>query len=115
MKNLKPHLTLLLVFLAFNISTAQITTKIYPKRGVVVTKIHKPKIIVHKNKNLYWADGIWYKRNQGKYIVVNAPAGIAIKRLPRGHKVVRINGRKYYKYRGIVYKKQRRNYVVVTV
>jgi len=115
MKNLKLYLIVLLAFFAFNSISAQVVVKIYPKRGAVVTKIYKPKTIIHKNTNLYWSDGVWYKRNRGKYTVIKAPNGVAIKSLPRGYRVVRINGRKYYKYRGVVYKKHRRNYVVVTV
>ncbi len=107
-------ITLVAIF-TFNISSAQVTLKVYPKRGAVVTKIHKSNVFVHKKVNYYYADGIWYNRTRGKYLVVGAPKGVAIKRLPRGHKVVKINGRKYYKYRGVVYKKHRRNYVVVAV
>jgi len=90
MKNLKILLVTLITVFAFNISSAQVRVKIYPKRGAVVTKIHKPKVVVHKKVNYYHTDGVWYNR-------------------------MRIKGRKYYKYRGVVYKKQRRNYVVVTV
>ena len=115
MKNLKVLLTILAVAFTFNISSAQVTLKIYPKRGAVVTKINKPRVVVHKKVNYYHADGVWYNRVRGKYVVVGAPVGVTVKRLPRGYKVVKIRGRKYYKYRGVVYKKHRRNYVVVTV
>lgn len=115
MKNLKIQLIVLLAFFPMNISSAQVAIKVYPKRGAVVTKIHKPKVVVHKNVNFYWSDGVWYNRSRGKYVVVHAPIGVKVKKLPRGHKVIKIKGRKYYKYRGVVYKKHRRNYVVVTV
>jgi len=115
MKNLKHLLLTLVAVLTFNIASAQVTLKVYPKRGAVVTKIHKPKVVVHKKVNYYYADGVWYHKARGKYVVVNAPMGMTVKRLPRGYKVVKIKGRKYYKYRGVVYKKHRRNYVVVTV
>jgi len=115
MKNLKFLLLVLVAVFTFNLSSAQVTLKIYPKRGAVVTKIHKPKVIIHKKVNYYHSDGVWYHRTRGKYVVVNAPIGVKVKRLPRGYKVVKIRGRKYYKYRGVVYKKHRRNYVVVTV
>ncbi|MEX0314394.1 MAG: DUF6515 family protein [Allomuricauda sp.] len=38
-----------------------------------------------------------------------------VRRLPNARKVVVVNGRKLYKYRGIWYKKTGRHYVVVTV
>lgn len=115
MKNLKILFITLIAIFAFNVSSAQVTLKIYPKRGALVTKINKPNVIVHKKVNYYHADGVWYNRVRGKYVVVSAPVGVTIKRLPRGYKVFKIKGRKYYKYRGVVYKKHRRNYVVVTV
>ena len=115
MKTSRIILIMLIAFLTFNMGYAQVALKIYPKRGAVVTKIHKPKVIIHKKVNYYYADGVWYNRKSGKYLVVGAPNGVVIKRLPKGFKVIKINGRKYYKYRGVVYKKHRRNYVVVTV
>jgi hypothetical protein len=107
-------ITLVAIF-TINMSSAQVTLKVYPTKGVVVAKIHNSKVIVHKKVNYYYADGVWYNGTRGKYLVVGAPKGVTIKRLPRGYKVVRVNGRKYYKYRGVLYKKHRRNYVVVTV
>lgn len=115
MKNPRVLLIVLIALFSFTTTNAQVTLKIYPKRGAVVTKIHKPKVVVHKQVNYYYADGVWYNRNRGKYVVAKAPVGITVKRLPRGYRTVRIKGRKYYKYRGVVYKKQRRKFVVVTV
>ncbi len=115
MKHLKIFLITTIAFLTFNISSAQVTLKIYPKKGVVVTKLSKPKIVVHKKVNYYCADGVWYNKVKGRYVVVGVPLGVSLKRLPRGYKVVKIQGKTYYKYRGVIYKKYRRNYVVVTV
>ncbi len=115
MKILRIFLITLIAFFTFKMGSAQIALKFYPKKGAVVTKSHKPNVIVYKKANYYCSDGVWYNRTRGKYLVVGAPNGLSIRSLPPGYKVVKINGRKYYKYRGVVYKKHRRNYVVVTV
>ena len=89
--------------------------KVYPKHGTVVTTIHKPKVIIHKNARFHFANGVWYKAQGRKYVVCAAPLGIKVRHLPRGNKVVHINGRKLYKYKGVWYKKKGRGFVVVTV
>lgn len=116
MKNLK------LIFLTMALMGGILTTvaqrtvvHVYPKHGTVVTKINTPKVFVHKRTNFYFADGVWYKARGRKYVVVGAPVGIKVRTLPRGNKVVVVNGRKLYKYRGVWYKRSGRNYVVVNV
>ncbi len=89
--------------------------RVYPKHGTVVTTINRPKIIVHKRTNYYFADGVWYRARGRKYVVCAAPVGIKVRALPRGNKVVVVNGRKLYKHKGIWYKKSGRHFVVVTV
>ena len=89
--------------------------RVYPKHGTVVRTIHKPKVIVHKKTNFYFANGVWYKARGKRYVVCSAPVGVRVRTLPRGHRVVWRNGRKLYNYKGIWYKKSGRNFVVVTV
>ena len=89
--------------------------RVYPKHGTVVATIKKPRLVVHKKTNFYFADGVWYKARGRKYVVCAAPLGIKVRHLPRGNKIVHINGRKLYKYKGVWYKKSGRHYVVVTV
>ncbi|SNZ00548.1 hypothetical protein SAMN06265377_2372 [Flagellimonas pacifica] len=116
MKNLKRVLFTIAFLGTILASNAQRTVvKVYPKHGTVVTKITKPKIVIHKKTNFYFADGIWYKARGKKYVVCAAPTGIKVRELPRTRRVVVVNGRKLYKYRGVWYKKRGRNYVVVTV
>jgi len=94
---------------------AQKVIKVYPKHGLVVTKIHKPTVVLHKGSSFHYADGVWYKTRGKKYVVCAAPKGVAIKRLPKGYRVVRYKGRKLYKYKGVWYKKNKKAFVVVTV
>ncbi len=89
--------------------------KVYPRYGTVVTTLNKPKIYVHGGVSYHLAGGIWYKARGNRYVVCAAPAGIKIRTLPRGHRVVFVRGKRYYKYRGVLYAKRGRNYRVVYV
>ncbi|MFS4456742.1 DUF6515 family protein [Maribacter sp. 2304DJ31-5] len=116
MRDLKIVLAVLVLMGALFSGNAQRkVVKTYPKHGTLVTTVHKPKIVVYKNNNYYYANGIWYRPKGKKYVVCAAPIGIQIRKLPRGNKVVVINGRKLYKYKGIWYKKKGRGYIVVNV
>jgi len=116
MKNLKTVLFTILLLGAMLASNAQRkVVRVYPKHGTVVTTVIKPRVVVHKKTNFYFADGVWYKTKGKRYVVVNAPVGVKVRRLPRARKVVIIKGRKFYKYRGIWYKKIAGGYTVVTV
>lgn len=114
MKTWKHVIFCLLLIGGFSLVEAQRTTvRVYPKRGTVVTTVSKPKVIIHRNTNYYFADGVWYTRLGTKYKVVKAPTGVKIRRLPRARKVVIVNNQKRYRYRGVWYKKSGRFFVVV--
>lgn len=116
MKNLKLiFLTMALIGGMLTAAAQRTVVRVYPKHGTVVTTINRPKVFVHKRTNFYFANGVWYKARGRKYVVVGAPVGIKVRQLPRGNKVVVVNGRKLYKYKGVWYKKSGRNYVVVNV
>ncbi len=115
MKALKTILITMALLGTMVASAQKAVVRIYPKHGTVVTTIKKPKVVIHKKTNFYFADGIWYKARGKRYVVCAAPNGIRVKRLPRARRVVVVNGRKLYKYRGIWYKKSGRHYVVVNV
>ena len=116
MKNLKLILlTMALIGGLLSMNAQRTVVRVYPKHGTVVTTIKKPRVIVHKKTNFYFADGVWYKARGRKYVVTSAPVGIKVRKLPRGNKIVHVNGRKLYKYKGIWYKKSGRHFIVVTV
>lgn len=117
MKNLKFILISILVVGSMSFATAQRkVVKVYPKHGTIVTKVHKPKIVVHNKVNFRFADGVWYKPKGKRFVVCAAPVGIRVRSLPRGRKLVKLkNGRKLYKYKGIWYKKKGLGYIVVNV
>ncbi|TAI49185.1 DUF6515 family protein [Flagellimonas allohymeniacidonis] len=108
-------LTLILLGSMASCSSQTRVVRVYPAHGTVVTTIHNPKVVVHKKTNFYFANGVWYKARGRKYVVSAAPVGVRLRTLPRGYRIVRVNGRKLYKYKGVWYKKSGRNFVVVTV
>ncbi len=116
MKSLKLLLTAIILISTLGAANAQRTVvKVYPKHGTVVKTIHKPKVYVHKGVRFHLAGGIWYKTRGKRYVVCAAPAGIKVRRLPRGHRIVYVGGKRYYKYKGILYVKRGRNFRVVYV
>jgi uncharacterized protein DUF6515 len=106
-----------MVFLGalISVNAQRKVVKIYPKHGTVVTKVHRPNIVVHKSVKFHFSNGVWYKPQGRKYVVCAAPLGITLRHLPRGYKIVRLNGRKMYKYKGIWYQKKGKGYIVVNV
>lgn len=116
MKNFKIVLIIIVMLGGLSYASAQRkVVKVYPKRGTVVTTLHQPKLIVHNKVNFHFSNGVWYKARGRKYVVCAAPVGIKVRKLPRGNKIVHVNGRKLYKYKGIWYKKRGRAFVVVNV
>ncbi len=115
MKTLKILLVMALMIGAFNSAEAQRVVKVYPRHGTVVTTVHKPKIYKFHGLKYRFAAGVWYKPFGRKYVVCAAPAGLRINVLPRGHRVVYVRGKRYYKYRGVYYKKRRSGFKVVIV
>lgn len=106
---------LALLFFTMTLGAQTAVVKVYPKHGLVVKKVNGPKLIVHKGVNYHYAQGVWYKARGKQFVVVPAPVGIRVKALPKGHRVVKVNRKKYYVYKGIHYKKRGRTYVVVNV
>lgn len=115
MKSLKSLLILAALLGGFTFGQAKTTIKVYPKAGVIVTKLHHPRVYVHKGVRFHYAQGVWYRPHGKRYVVTSAPVGIVVRSLPRGRKVVRVNGRKYYSYNGVWYRKSGRGYKVVIV
>lgn len=51
-----------------------------------------------------------------KRVVLSQPTGVTVvQKLPRQHKIVRINGKRYYAFNGRYYRKTRRGYVMVSL
>ncbi|WP_340198987.1 DUF6515 family protein [Ascidiimonas sp. W6] len=115
MKTIKSLLIVILIVGITSCATSQRTTVIVPKKRAIVTKVVKPRVVIHRNTNYYLSKGIWYTKNRQGYVVVNPPAGIVIKSLPRGFRIKKIRGVKYYHYNGVYYKRTGRKYTVVNV
>ena len=115
MKTLKILLVTALLLGAFGNAEAQRVVRVYPKYGTVVTTVHKPKIYKYHGITYRLAAGVWYKPLGRRYVVCAPPVGIKVNILPRGHKMVYVRGKRYYKFNGIYYKKRGRGYKVVIV
>ena len=105
----------MIAFLGASFTVEGQTVEIYPRYGTVVAKVHRPRVVVHNGANFYFANGVWYRPHGRKYIVCKAPIGLRVRYLPKGYRVVRINGKKYYRYNGIYYTKKRGYFTVIRV
>ncbi|WP_024771882.1 DUF6515 family protein [Aquimarina macrocephali] len=103
------------VLFGFLMTSCATTLKVRPARGVVVTKVHRPKVVVHKNVHYYRSDGVWYVKKNRAYKRVTVPTGVRVTTLPRGYKTVKVRGVKYYRCKGVYYKRSGRKYIVVQV
>ncbi|MCC9138985.1 DUF6515 family protein [Pontibacter silvestris] len=77
-----------------------------PARGTRVVKITQPHIVVaHRGVNYQYVNGIFYQPYGAEYMVVSAPIGIRVRRLPTYYQSVFIGGRTFLYFNGIFYKK----------
>ena len=114
MKKIKLSLLFLFVFMAFNVANAQDTTenqaknkKISSTKSTINSSDKKAKKIKFKDIDYYVIEGMWYTKLKNKYVLRQAPKGAKIKFLPQGGKPVTMGGVKYYKCKGVFYKKNR--------
>lgn len=63
----------------------------------------------------YYDEGIFYTGTPDHYVVVEAPVGVIVYRVPSGYERVVIDGDVYYTYRDVYYRHVRRGYEVVRV
>ena len=65
----------------------------------------KEKKVVHKGITYYVIDGMWHTKMKNRYILKTAPEGAQTNFIPEGGKLVTLAGKKYYKCRGVFYRK----------
>jgi len=115
MKALKNLIIAITILFGFNIVNAQhITIKLYPRHGVFIKKLNRPRLIRYSSHKYYTSRGIWYKKRNRSFVVIQAPIGLRFKVLPRGSRVIWINRYKYYTYRGIRYARTRKGFIIVS-
>ena len=114
MKKIKLSLLLVIILTAFNVTHAQDTTK----NKVSTKKIDNTKSTINSSekeaKNIkfdkidyYVIEGMWYTKLKNKYVLRQAPKGAKIDFLPQGGKPVIMGGVRYYKCKGVFYKKNK--------
>jgi len=74
------------------------------KKTIKVTE-KKEKIVKHEGITYYVIDGMWHTKMKNRYVLKTAPKGAKTDFIPEGGKVVTLAGKKYYKCRGVFYKK----------
>jgi hypothetical protein len=87
----------------------------YNPWGFFVTTIAITAIVVTaQNQQYYYDSGVYYVRSDGGYTVVEAPAGVTVKALPKEAQTVVVNEttNNYY-YGGTYYEKSGDEYIVV--
>lgn len=82
---------------------ASVVTKDHKKTIKVTEK--KEKKVVHEGITYYVIDGMWHTKMKKRYILKSAPDGAKTDFIPEGGKLVTLAGKKYYKCRGVFYKK----------
>lgn len=114
MKRILKFIVPILLF-GFLITSCAANVAVRPAHGVVVTKVHNPKIVMHKNVRYYRSNGVWYVKKNRAYRKVVAPIGVRVTTLPRGYKAVKVKGVQYYKYNDVYYKRSGKKYIVVNI
>ncbi|WP_160114822.1 DUF6515 family protein [Aquimarina sp. AU474] len=104
-----------ILIICFLTTSCATTVTVRPARGVVVTKLNHPRVVVHNNVRYYKSRGVWYIKKNKSYRTVTVPVGVRVTTLPRGYKVVKIRGVKYFAHNGVYYKRSGRKYIVVNV
>ena len=110
MKKLKFSLLLIVVLTSFNFLNAQnnvIDKKINKSKQTINSTEKETKKIKFKDIEYYIIDGVWYIKIENKYVLRQAPKGAKIDFLPKDGKSVVMGGIRYYKCKGIFYKKNR--------
>ena len=114
MKKLKLGLMLIFMFTAFNMANAQDTTenkvstkKINSTKSTINSSEKEAKNIKFDDIDYYVIEGMWYTKLKNKYVLREAPKGAKIDFLPQGGKPVTMGGVRYYKCKGVFYKKNK--------
>jgi len=115
MKHLKLIFVSLIILGSLNYVEAKTKDLKTTNKTIVLLKKSPNKVYVYKGKTYRFRSGKWFIKRGRKFIAVRPPVGIQVRTLPRGNKIVKVNGRKLYKYNGIWYKKNRRGFVVVNI
>jgi hypothetical protein len=85
----------------------------YPPRGFVVHSLPPGFVTIrHPAGELFFHEGIWYRRRGPDFVVVAPPAGVAIAALPPGFTTVWVGGVPYFYADDVYYVKRPDGYVV---
>lgn len=83
---------------------ASVEVKNDRKKTIKITE-KKEKLVKHEGVTYYVIDGMWHTKMKNRYVLKTAPKGAKTDFIPEGGKLVTLAGKKYYKCRGVFYKK----------
>ncbi|WP_277482784.1 DUF6515 family protein [Catalinimonas alkaloidigena] len=93
---------------------AEAQRRVQGQRYTIVKSAPKSSLKVSYNNVEYRVHNhVYYKPVKGKHIVVSAPLGIRVKRLPAAASPIVVRNHVYYEYQGSYYLAQDEEYVVV--
>ena len=62
------------------------------------------KRVYYRDRDYYYHRGEFYERRPSGYVIVTSPWGIEVPYLPRGYRVIRHRGIRFYLFGGIYYR-----------
>jgi hypothetical protein len=85
-------------------------SEIWPPAGAHVSSLPPGHLVFHSGgRTLYAGTDAWYERQEGGYVVIEPPVGLAVDNLPdsaRDGIPVVVNGVSYYRHLGIFYREE---------
>ena len=87
----------------------------YPSVGTVFSTVPgNHEVIYDPDGDLYYASGVWYRRDApDRFVVAEPPIGVTVAALPTDHETIDLNGVTHYRANQILYLKSPQGYIVV--
>jgi hypothetical protein len=86
----------------------------YPARGGYVAELpHGHRVIVHGGVRFFYHEGVWYRADGPRFVIVAPPVGILVPALPPYYSTIWVGGVPYYYANDAYYVQQPDGYMVV--
>lgn len=71
----------------------------------VTTLPRRARVVRYNGIAYHYYDGVYYQKRSGRYVIVNVPRGVRVKRIPGSYRRIAFNGVTYFYAKGIFYQK----------
>ena len=106
---------LMMLFLLALISVTSVNAQTTDNKKATINSTDRQiEKTTHDGIDYYIIDGIWYSKFKKRYVLKQAPKGAIINFTPKDGKMVIMGGKKYYKCKGVFYKKTKDSLYEVT-